>query len=291
MNPSAVAPTLDQSKDVAIAFDTTQITSPDNHCNPQPSDPCHQLTAQGHAPAIAYGGNNMSGPIDMATACNAHGGTARLDVESETFVVYSESGKGWGKEDVQPLRESQSQSPESGRVVIPLQEVNGRKSKNQNGVGIGIADSHSPMYTLQSGQQYGVALAFTERTRTSGRNLETLADTSYALCNPGSGGRAQSRQVLAPTLTRNHGKQPDNTASKEDRMLIHEGMMVRRLTPRECERLQGFPDDYTLVPYRGKPASDSPRYRAIGNSFAVPVVRWIGQRIQQVDTILASLQP
>ena len=54
---------------------------------------------------------------------------------------------------------------------------------------------------------------------------------------------------------------------------------VRRLTPRECERLQGFPDDWTLVPHRGKPAADGPRYKAIGNSLAVPVMRWIGKRM------------
>lgn len=60
---------------------------------------------------------------------------------------------------------------------------------------------------------------------------------------------------------------------------------VRRLTPRECERLQGFPDDWTLIPYRGKPADkcpDAPRYKAIGNSWAVPVVRWIGRRINRM---------
>ena len=62
-------------------------------------------------------------------------------------------------------------------------------------------------------------------------------------------------------------------------------MQVRRLTPRECERLQGFPDDYTLVPHRGKPAADGPRYKALGNSMAVPVMRWIGERIQTVDAI------
>ncbi|AFC22394.1 DNA methyltransferase [Vibrio phage CP-T1] len=54
---------------------------------------------------------------------------------------------------------------------------------------------------------------------------------------------------------------------------------VRRLTPVECERLQGFPDNYTNVPYRGKPAPDGQRYKAIGNSKAVPVVRWLGLRI------------
>ncbi|ROM94432.1 cytosine methyltransferase [Pseudomonas brassicacearum] len=59
---------------------------------------------------------------------------------------------------------------------------------------------------------------------------------------------------------------------------------VRRLIPRECERLQGMPDDYTLIPWRGKPASecpDGPRYKAIGNSKAVTVIRWIGTRILQ----------
>lgn len=59
---------------------------------------------------------------------------------------------------------------------------------------------------------------------------------------------------------------------------------VRRLTPRECERLQGFPDDYTRIPYRNKPAADGPRYKALGNSWAVPVVRWIGERIESVGS-------
>lgn len=63
---------------------------------------------------------------------------------------------------------------------------------------------------------------------------------------------------------------------------------VRRLTPRECERLQGFPDDYTAIPWRGRPAEecpDGPRYKAIGNSMATTVVRWIGERIEQVEAI------
>ena len=67
------------------------------------------------------------------------------------------------------------------------------------------------------------------------------------------------------------------------------GYVVRRLTPRECERLQGMPDDHTKVPYRGKPAEecpDGPRYKAIGNSMAVPVMRWIGERVQEVDELV-----
>jgi DNA (cytosine-5)-methyltransferase 1 len=71
--------------------------------------------------------------------------------------------------------------------------------------------------------------------------------------------------------------------TKNQTLAVQQTMQVRRLTPRECERLQGFPDDYTLIPYRGKPASDGPRYKALGNSMAVPVMRWIGQRIQEVS--------
>jgi len=67
---------------------------------------------------------------------------------------------------------------------------------------------------------------------------------------------------------------------------IVEKLKVRRLTPIEAERLQGFEDDYTKIPYRGKPKEqcpDGPRYKAMGNSMAVPVVRWIGQRIKMVN--------
>ena len=65
-------------------------------------------------------------------------------------------------------------------------------------------------------------------------------------------------------------------------------MQVRRLTPKECERLQGFPDSYTQIPYRNKPAEncpDGPRYKAMGNSMAVPVMRWIGERIKMVEKL------
>jgi DNA (cytosine-5)-methyltransferase 1 len=65
---------------------------------------------------------------------------------------------------------------------------------------------------------------------------------------------------------------------------IAASMAVRRLTPTECERLQGFPDGYTNVPFRKKPASDGPRYKALGNSWAVPVVAWIGKRINDAIT-------
>lgn len=68
-------------------------------------------------------------------------------------------------------------------------------------------------------------------------------------------------------------------------------MAVRRLTPTECERLQGFPDGHTLIPWRGKPAvqcPDGPRYKALGNSMAVPVMRWIGERIDFVSNLTTT---
>jgi len=65
-------------------------------------------------------------------------------------------------------------------------------------------------------------------------------------------------------------------------------MAVRRLTPRECERLQGFPDDYTLIPYRGKSAADGPRYKALGNSMHTGTMRWLGERIKKVDAMICT---
>ena len=83
---------------------------------------------------------------------------------------------------------------------------------------------------------------------------------------------------MSATLS-THNIQTPITGGREKR-----GLTVRRLTPRECERLQGFPDDYTDIPYRNKEhAPDGPRYKALGNSMAVPVMRWIGERIRTVE--------
>mgnify|MGYP003331396557 CR=1 FL=1 len=87
-----------------------------------------------------------------------------------------------------------------------------------------------------------------------------------------------NRTRVAPEL-------PASTLNAAGQMHCATAMQVRRLTPRECERLQGFPDDYTLIPYRGKPAADGPRYKALGNSMAVPCMVWIGRRIQMVEDL------
>jgi DNA (cytosine-5)-methyltransferase 1 len=157
---------------------------------------------------VAYGGNNQSGPIDVATACNAHGGAGRMDFESETFIAHTLRARGF--------------------------------DASEDGTGRG-----TPL----------VPVAFALRGREGGAMPETEGDKAGAL-RSASGG--SSRSYVA-------------------------GSVVRRLTPRECERLQGFPDDWTLIPWRGKPAADGPRYKAIGNSMAVPVMAWIGRRIMEVD--------
>jgi DNA (cytosine-5)-methyltransferase 1 len=71
---------------------------------------------------------------------------------------------------------------------------------------------------------------------------------------------------------------------------VMQHMAVRRLTPVECERLQGFPDNYTDIQPKGKATPDGPRYKALGNSMAVPVMAWIGKRIQEVDAICKTQQ-
>lgn len=85
---------------------------------------------------------------------------------------------------------------------------------------------------------------------------------------------------ISPTLlAMNHRKR----ANAGGQFAVARRSGVRRLTPLECERLQGFPDDWTLIEYRRKPAADGPRYKAIGNSMAVPCMRWIGEGIAHFD--------
>ena len=96
----------------------------------------------------------------------------------------------------------------------------------------------------------------------------------------------------ATTVAVAHSLRADGFDASEDGTgrgtpLVPQAMTVRRLSPRECERLQAFPDDWTLIPWRGKPAEqcpDGPRYKALGNSMATNVVTWIGEKIQAYET-------
>ena len=76
-----------------------------------------------------------------------------------------------------------------------------------------------------------------------------------------------------------------------DKPHVLHAMRVRRLTPTEAERLMGFPDGHTAIPHKGKPAADGPRYKALGNSWAVNVAAWVGQRIMEVDAICSRANP
>jgi DNA (cytosine-5)-methyltransferase 1 len=124
--------------------------------------------------------------------------------------------------------------------------------------GLGISEDLAP--TLDASAQHAVAVAGEE---TAGDEVagDEVANTLKAWT-----GRNHVEATYVPTAT----------------------MMVRRLTPLECERLQGLPDLWTLIEYNGKPAKDGPRYRAIGNGIAVPVLAWIGGRLAVVDGLLRA---
>jgi len=176
-----------------------------------------------------------------------------------------------------------------GTPLVPIQ--NALRGKSQNGLGIG--EGGEPMYTLDKASQHAVAFAHQaggaqttlgyDQERGTAPTLPKCQTLAVAIFKSGQSAAARSigySEHLAPTLS---SSDEDNRIPK-----LLQAMQVRRLTPRECERLQGFPDDYTLVQYRNKPAADGPRYKALGNSMAVPVMAWIGKRIQQVEEITCT---
>ncbi len=130
----------------------------------------------------------------------------------------------------------------------------------------------------------------------------TLSDVTMSItASYGSGGAdlATKPMVCVPStydMKQHHNPQPTDTFAlttgncntiRGDSPLI-KASKVRRLTPKECERLQGFPDNYTQIPYRKKGAADcadGARYKAMGNSMAVPVMKWIGERIEMVEAL------
>jgi len=141
--------------------------------------------------------------------------------------------------------------------------------------------------TIDAGQPHSVAVAFMENQRGELRVSEQTDSLKTGGGKPGQGYPA-----VAVALRGRDGGATAELSDVPSALRASQGggdkahvltSAVRRLTPRECERLQGFPDDYTLVSYRGKPAASGPRYKALGNSMAVPVLRWILQRIEAVE--------
>ena len=227
---------------------------------------------------IAFGGNNTSGPIDVATAQTAHGGSGRFDFESETFVAHALRGEGF---------DASEDGTGRGTPLVPI-----CFSAKDHG-----ADAMSDLSpTLRAGghsqshANAGVMPAIAYRTTGNDGCYET-GDVAPCL-NTGSD---PNHTVLAYDLRGREGgaqfEGPHETANiraasgGSSRSYVQQQWLVRRLVPAECESLQGFPRGYTAIPYRGKPAADGPRYKALGNSYAVNVVRWIGRRITLVDEI------
>jgi len=121
-----------------------------------------------------------------------------------------------------------------------------------------------------------VCTTVTARWGTGGNNTPLVKEPILGGQHP----NAAIGEEVAPTLTNAMGSGGGHIP------LVAPKSVIRRLTPVECERLQGFPDDYTQIPWRGKENKDcpnGPRYKALGNSMAVPVIQWLGERIKGID--------
>ena len=207
----------------------------------------------------------------------------------------------------------------TGGNQVPLVQVqplvfNPNAGITEKGGGFTLSEDVTP--TLKT--DHNPAVAFASNQRDEVRELEVagalaaqpgIKQQTY-ICRADGQANAMTSVDMAPTLTSHAKKDPPLIYPAEDligedaliqrdmsatlsthntQTLITGGrekrsLTVRRLTPRECERLQGFPDDYTDIPYRNKEhAPDGARYKALGNSMAVPVMRWIGERIRMVE--------
>lgn len=145
-------------------------------------------------------------------------------------------------------------------------------------------------------QHYVIEHPFTFQPRIARNGRGNISDVIPALTKDPDHGDAMNVvvQPVADTLTANWHRSNGAKAGNNQGLLnpvLDRARGVRRLTPLECERLQGFPDNYTRIPYRGKPPErcpDSPRYRAIGNAMPVPVIKWIGKKIKQYESLFLS---
>ncbi|MFY7306923.1 Dam family site-specific DNA-(adenine-N6)-methyltransferase [Enterobacter cloacae complex sp. IR5378] len=200
-------------------------------------------------PVVAFGGGNTSGNIDIAACLTAKG--QRIDFEVETFAVHGTQDPDTNREFAHTLGRNNGQ--ENACIAFSYKD-NGADATSDLSPTI-RAGNHDKSHA-NSGQPPAIAYAFKAGQGAKAGGIGYAEEQSPTLTSASSGTN------LAPAV-------------------MH-GVAVRRLTPIECERLQGFPDNHTLISWRGKDADecpDGPRYKAIGNSMAVPVMRWIGERI------------
>ncbi|MEY5098932.1 MAG: hypothetical protein RJA36_1651 [Pseudomonadota bacterium] len=243
-----------------------------------PSREAGESAAAGARSGVAFGGNRTSGPIDVAPALNACGtASGRQDFESEAFVMHSLRGEGF---------DASEDGTGRGTPLVPVHyapDVHPTLvARSSRGGGQTNSPGHNADETL-------VAHAFDARQS----DVIQYGDKTGPLDTNGHTVGVMQPVAFQPRIARNgRGNMGDvvnalqaqsgQTGKGDAAPCVATAMQVRRLTPVECERLQGFPDGYTAIPWRGRPASecpDGPRYKALGNSWAVPVVRWIGRRI------------
>jgi DNA (cytosine-5)-methyltransferase 1 len=192
-----------------------------------------------------------------------------------------ETGKGITRAIAPSLTSSYGKQPDSsdtnaGPMLIPMIAPT-LSARTKGGGGLGTD------FECDGGLIPQVARALTTSNQRIDAETETETETllvAQALNIRGreGGGTAELSGDVATALRASQGG--------GDKLHAMIGSAVRRLTPCECERLQGFPDDYTAITVRGKPAADGPRYKALGNSMAVPVMAWLGSRIQLAEETL-----
>jgi DNA (cytosine-5)-methyltransferase 1 len=220
---------------------------------------------------------------------------AQPGAKQQCYVAFSAKDSGADASDVAPTLRSmghdRSHSNGGGQVAIAF-------SQNQSGDVLAGDVMHSLGTSQNATGRNAATVAFTLHGSDGTASVASSTEVAGSLRTraPGSIENSSTTAVLqeqpvawTQELTASTGiagtLQRGGEGGRADGVMTPQ-MAVRRLTPRECERLQGFPDDYTLVEYRGKLASDGSRYKALGNSMAVPVMRWIGERIAAVDAIL-----
>lgn len=198
---------------------------------------------------LAFGGGNTGGNIDVAACLTAKG--QRIDFDVETFAVHGTQDPDTNLELAHTLGRNHGQ--ENACIAFSYKDDGADASEDLCPT---LRAGNSDNSNANSGQPPAIAYAFKPGQGTKARGIGFAEEQSPTLTSASSGTN------LTPA--------------------IMQGVSVRRLMPVECERLQGFPDNHTLISWRGKVATecpDGPRYRAIGNSMAVPVMSWIGERI------------
>jgi DNA (cytosine-5)-methyltransferase 1 len=208
----------------------------------------------------AYGGGRTSGSVDVAACLTAKG--QRIDFEVETFALQACAFN--ARQD--PIGFNWRQDPVSSTDCFGAVDTN---HCGTQAVAYAFAENSRGEIRLEGGDGSRTGALSTGGGK-PGQGVPTVA-YSVALRGRDGGATAELGDDVAGCLRASSG------GGDKAHALV--GMRVRRLMPVECERLQGFPDGHTAITVRGKPAADGPRYKAIGNSMAVPVMAWLGRRI------------